>query len=141
MKCHFRWFAQVKIGTKKNFHNFFVWCKVAKMDEKGFFSQSLWQSIHLKRWYSFDAPARQGAIVKSRRLQFAGHCQRATNEVASSFVLWRPKPNGRRSNKLSYPDILSRDSGIAQSELDTAMQDRETWRGIVKSDFSTQVAE
>ena len=87
-----------------------------------------------------DLP-RVSTIVRSRRLQFAGHCQRATEEVASSFVLWRPKPNGRRSNKLSYPDILSRDSGIAQSELDTAMQDRETWRGIVKSDFSTQVAE
>ena len=44
-----------------------------------------------------DLP-RVSTIVKSHRLQFAGHCQRATNEVASSFVLWRPKPKGRRSN-------------------------------------------
>ena len=67
-----------------------------------------------------DLP-RVSTIVKSRRLQFAGHCQRATNEVASSFVLWRPKPNGRRNNKLSYPDILSRDSGITQDELYTSV--------------------
>ena len=86
-------------------------------------------------------PPRGLNYCKSRRLKFADHCQRATNEVASSFVLWRPKPNGRRSNKLSYPDILSRDSGIAQSELDTAMQGRETWRGILKSDLPTQVTE
>ena len=84
---------------------------------------------------------RLSQVIRARRLQFAGHCYRATNEVVSSFVLWRPEPNGRRSNKLSYPDVLSKDSQIAKSELGTAMQDRGTWSGIVKSILSTAVEE
>ena len=84
---------------------------------------------------------RLSQVIRARRLQFAGHCYRATNEVVSSFVLWKPKPNGRRSNKLSYPDTLARDSQIAKSELGTAMQDQGTWSGIVNSFLSTPVEE
>ena len=80
-------------------------------------------------------------VIRSRRLQFAGHCFRVTKEVVSSFVLWMPKPNGRRSNKLSYPDVLSRDSQICQNEIGNAMQDRRTWKGVVKSVISTHVEE
>ena len=84
---------------------------------------------------------RLSQVIRARRLQFAGHCYRATKEVVSSFVLWKPKPNGRRSNKLSYPDVLAKDSHIAKNELGIAMQDRGTWSGVVKSVLSTQVEE
>lgn len=77
--------------------------------------------------------------LKQRRLQFAGHCLRATSELSSSFVLWRPQSRGRRSRKLSYPDTLSRDSGYEAQDLETVMQDRELWRSVVNS-ISTEVA-
>ena len=86
-----------------------------------------------------DLP-RVSQLIKARRLQFAGHCFRASKEVVSSFILWKPKPNGRRRNGLTYPDVLSRDSGISQSELGGAMGDRDTWRSIVKSILSTAPA-
>jgi len=34
-------------------------------------------------------------LIKKRRVQFAGHCFRASNEMASSFILWKPESNGR----------------------------------------------
>ena len=79
------------------------------------------------------------SLVKARRVQFAGHCQRAENEIISSLILWRPRPHGRRSQKLTFPDVISRDTGIRKEDLMTAMQDREYWRGVVDSIIPTVV--
>ena len=79
------------------------------------------------------------SLVKARRVQFAGHCYRAENEVISSLILWRPPPNGRRSQKLTFPDVISRDTGIRKENLKTAMQDRDYWREVVNSMISTAV--
>ena len=82
---------------------------------------------------------RISTLVKSRRLQFAGHCYRAESEIASSLLLWNPVSNLTRGRKLSFPDVISRDAGIRKQELGTAMADREVWRGIVDSVISTAV--
>jgi hypothetical protein len=37
-------------------------------------------------------------IIKRRRVQFAGHCFRASKEMASNFVLWKPNSTGRRNS-------------------------------------------
>ena len=79
------------------------------------------------------------SIVKRRRVQFAGHCLRATNEVVSPLILWKPESIGRRCQKLTFPDVISRDSGINKQDLETAMLDREFWRGVVNSVISTAV--
>ena len=84
-----------------------------------------------------DLP-RVSQIVKARRVQFAGHCFRAANEVISPLILWKPKPIGRKSWKLTYPDVIARDSGIGLEDLGVAMQDRDFWRDIVSS-ISTAV--
>ena len=81
---------------------------------------------------------RVSQTVKSRRVQFAGHCFRATNEVVSPFILWKPQPVGRKSLKLTYPNVIARDTGIRLEELGVAMQDRDFWRDIV-SEISTAV--
>ena len=47
LKHNFRWFAQVKIGTKKKCRKIFVWCKVAKMGEKVFFFLNLNHILHI----------------------------------------------------------------------------------------------
>ena len=78
--------------------------------------------------------------LKQRRLQFAGHCHRAKEEIISSLLLWRPV--GRVvSRKLTYPDMIVRDSGIDIRDLGTAMEDRIVWREIVTIIPSTDVAE
>ena len=79
------------------------------------------------------------SIVRSKRVQFAGHCFRATTEIISSLVIWKPKPVGRRSRKLSFVDTLKRDTNLNEQDLQTAMLDRECWRKIVKSIVSTAV--
>ena len=72
-------------------------------------------------------------LVKRRRIQFAGHCARATDELVSSFVLWRHPSSQHRSRKLTFPDTLSRDTNIAKDDLQTAMTDRVVWRSVVNS--------
>ena len=82
---------------------------------------------------------RVSSLVKSRRVQFAGHCFRADSEVISSLLLWKPSSDQTRGRKLSFPDVISRDTGIRTEDLGTAMKDREVWRSIVDSMLSTAV--
>ena len=78
-------------------------------------------------------------LVRQWRTQFAGHCQRAINEIISPLVLWKPHADGRRGRKLTFPDVISRDTGIRLEDLKTCMEDRDVWRGIVQSVISTEV--
>ena len=66
------------------------------------------------------------ALVRSRRVQFAGHCHRIKNDVISSLLIWSPKHHGR-GRKLSYPDMIARDTNLHREDLKRAMQDREYW--------------
>ena len=79
------------------------------------------------------------ALVKARRIRFAGHCLRSDNEIISSLILWKPRPVGTRSRRLTFSDVISRDTGICKLDLETAMRDREYWREVVKSVISTMV--
>ena len=78
------------------------------------------------------------SIVKARRIQFAGHCFRAENEIISSLLLWTPS-NQSRSRTLSYADIIARDANIDRQDLETVMRDRDVWRKRVNSIISTAV--
>ena len=90
-----------------------------------------------KQIYGNLTPA--SSLVRQRRTQFAGHCQRANNEIISSLILWKPHAEGRKSRKLTFPDVISRDTGIASDDLKTAMEDREVWKSFVQSVVSTAV--
>ena len=78
-------------------------------------------------------------LVRKRRVQFAGHCFRASEEMVSSFILWKPEPNGRRGQKLTYPDVLVKDTGIRLDDLGEAMGNRVVWGNLVNSMVSTDV--
>ena len=65
--------------------------------------------------------------------QFAGHCAYATDELASSFVLWRHPSSYGRSRKLTFPDRIERDTSIPKEDLLRAMTDRRYWKGVVSS--------
>lgn len=91
----------------------------------------------LKQIYGNLVPA--SSLVRQRRTQFAGHCHRATNEIISSLILWKPHADGRKGRKLTFPDVISRDTGIRTEELKAAMEDREVWKSFVQSVVSTAV--
>ena len=79
--------------------------------------------------------------VMARRFQFAGHCLRANHEIISSLILWKPIPIGTRSKKLTFTDVISRDTGINKLDLKMSMRDTEHCRNVVKSIVSTAVEE
>ena len=80
------------------------------------------------------------SLVKSKRVQFAGHCLRASSEIISPVILYKSHPIGRRSRKLNYIDTIVRDTGLLEQDLKPSMLDRECWRKVVSSIFSTTVA-
>ena len=77
--------------------------------------------------------------LKAKHTQFTGHCLRASSEVISSFLLWKPKLAAQRSRKLTFPDIVSRDTDLNYCDLETAMRDRDNWRHRVESIVLTAV--
>ena len=80
---------------------------------------------------------RLSCVLRQRRLEYAGHCERADKEVISSLLLW--KPSGKvYSRKLTYVDTLIRDTGIPLENLNQAMVDREVWKRISR-DIPTKV--
>ena len=82
---------------------------------------------------------RVSALVRSRRVQFAGHCFRAKSETISSLLLWKSSSDKARGRKLSFPEVISRDTSIRTEDLGTAMLDKDVWRGIVGSMTATTV--
>ena len=68
--------------------------------------------------------------LRSRRLQFAGHCFRAKDEAVSKVILWTPthgqKSRGRPAT--TYVDLLTSDTGLRVEELETSMMERCVWR-------------
>ena len=79
-------------------------------------------------------------LIKARRVQFAGHCYRAENEVISSLLLWSPTAHGR-GRKLSYPAMIARATNLEKQDLSRAMQDLKYSRSRVNSIVSTVVAQ
>jgi hypothetical protein len=82
---------------------------------------------------------RVSPLVKYRRVQFAGHGFRADAEVIFSLLLWRPSYGQSRGRKLSFPDVISRDTGLSTEDLKAAMRDRGVWCDVVQSMIATAV--
>ena len=64
------------------------------------------------------------------RLQFTGHYQIAMGEIAQSLLLWKPS-GSVQSRKLTFPDMIARDSGIDRTDLGKAIVDHEVWSTVV----------
>ena len=97
-----------------------------------------WKS-HPTKTFIYNSLPPISSLVQSRRVQFAGHCCRAEQEIISDLLLWKPPTQNKRGRKLTFPDVISRDTGLKQEDLRTAMMDREFWRGMVESIVSTAV--
>ena len=57
---------------------------------------------HPTREQIYDDLPPVSKLVQSRRGQFAAHCFRASDEVVSSLVLWKPLPNGTRRRNFTF---------------------------------------
>ena len=64
------------------------------------------------------------------RLQFTGHYQIAMGEIAQSLLLWKPS-GSVQSRRLTFPDMIARDSGIDRTDLGKAIVDHEVWSTVV----------
>ena len=70
-------------------------------------------------------------LLQASRVRFAGHCFRAEHEVISDLLLWKPNSRNKRGRKLTFPDVISRDVGLKQEDLRSAMKVREVWQGFL----------
>ena len=59
--------------------------------------------------------------------------------MASSFILWKPESNGRKSNRQTYPNVIAKDTGLELEDLGEAMGNRVVWGNLVNSMVSTGV--
>ena len=55
---------------------------------------------------------------------------RADDEIVSPLLMWRPTGTVK-SRKLTFPDVITRDTGIDTNELGFAIKNREVWRTVV----------
>ena len=55
------------------------------------------------------------------------------------IMIWTSSSDNAKGRKLSFPEVISRDTGIRTEDLGWAMQDRDVWRGIVNSMKATKV--
>ena len=67
--------------------------------------------------------------LSRRRLLFAGRCLRAEDEINLSLLLWKINIP-IRSRRMTYPQMLSRDTGIGPEDLGNTMLDRDLWKTV-----------
>ena len=74
-------------------------------------------------------------VVRGRRLNFAAHCSRRLKEPVSQLVFWCPQQGARSQGRprLTYPKLLTQDTGIPQQDLLNLMKDRVQWRKFIKA--------
>ena len=74
-----------------------------------------WKNHPSKKQIYEKLPA-ASALVRSGRIQFAGHYLRAKDEVISSLLLWSQKRQGI-GRKLSYSYMIARDNNLQREDL------------------------
>ena len=77
-------------------------------------------------------------VIRQRRLRFARHCFRRSDEVVVDLVLRQPRHGSvsRRRPTMTFVDRLARDCGMEKEDLPGAMRDRSFWAGVVVATIS-----
>lgn len=73
--------------------------------------------------------------IQERRMKLSGHIQRHQDLTAHHLLCWKPTHGHRNRGrpKTTYTDLLLGETGAANvGELQTLMQDRKTWRSIIR---------
>ena len=72
--------------------------------------------------------------IQARRTRHAGHCWRSKDELVSNVLRWTPEyghSKARRPAK-TYIQQVCDDTGCNPEDLPEAMNDRETWREMIR---------
>ena len=73
--------------------------------------------------------------IKLRRLKFAGHCARASDQPISNLLFWTPQsgPSRRGRPYKTYANNLHEDTNLTDSnEITTLMMDKAIWKEYCK---------
>ena len=75
--------------------------------------------------------------IKQRRLRFAGHLHRHNNQPVHHLLLWQPGYGKRYQGRprLTYPEVIYKDTGMDKDAVQKAMLDRDGWRQVVDNSF------
>ena len=76
------------------------------------------------------------STIRQRRMRFAGHCFRASNQPISKLLFWTPSQGkrGRGAGIKTYPKMLKEDTKLtSELEIQGLMADRLLWRQRVNS--------
>ena len=90
---------------------------------------------HLKNAQLYGDLPKISDTIREQRTRFSGHCWRSKEEVISNVLLWQPS-HGKRSRgrpSRNFIDQLTEDTNLDVEDLKTAMNDRTTWKDIVKT--------
>ena len=72
--------------------------------------------------------------TQARRTRHAEHCWRSRDELKSDVLLWTPTYGRAKAGRpaRTYIQQLYEDTGCSPEDLPEAMNDRETWRKMVR---------
>ena len=89
-------------------------------------------SAHMTNATLYGTIPRLSATLRQRRLQFAGHCYRRFDQPVHFAMFYNPAGVFRRGGhvQLNFVKQLIRDTGMCESELSSAMTNREAWRAV-----------
>ena len=76
------------------------------------------------------------STIRQRRMRFAGHCFRASDQPVSKLIFWSSKEGkrGRGAGLKTYPKILGEDTALtSENEIKCLMEDRHIWRQRVRN--------
>ena len=89
---------------------------------------------HLTNNQLYSKMERVTTKIKVRRLSMAGHCVRHPELSVNPLVLWEATHGraARGRTRLTYIELMRRDTGCSNTaELQTAMTNRDVWRGLI----------
>ena len=90
---------------------------------------------HIPNKVLYHGEALASEVVKYRRLKFAGHVVRRTdNRLSSKVIFWQPRTGKKKrgGKKSTFQSVLLKDCGLENiQEIVNCMKDRSVWNKMV----------
>ena len=111
---------------------FFIENNTFRMKNKNFEGGQWQQHPTRRQLYGHLPPIMK--TIQARRTRHAGHCWRSKDEIVTDVLLWTPAYGQSKAGRPAQTFIqqLCDDTGCNPEDLPKAMNDRETWREMVR---------
>jgi len=89
---------------------------------------------HITNIELYGSLLRISKVLLSRRLRFAGHCVRRTDQLVSDLVLWQPTGTLIHGGhvRMTFLRRLLKDTSLsAITELHSIMLEKNDWRSVI----------